>query len=51
MASKNGSEADDTQENEKNDNQKTEISSLKRPPPFTLKIPLNIVRSLMCTGH
>ena len=25
--------------------------ALKSPPPFTLKIPVNIVRTLMCTGH
>ena len=25
--------------------------AMKSPPPFTLKIPVNIVRTLMCTGH
>ena len=30
---------------------KEKVVSLKRPPPFTLKVPVNIVRTLMCTGH
>ena len=30
---------------------KQEVIAMKRPPPFTLKIPVNIVRILMCTGH
>ena len=25
--------------------------AMKSPPPFTLKIPVNIVRTLICTGH
>ena len=25
--------------------------AMKSPPPFALKIPVNIVRTLMCTGH
>ena len=27
------------------------VVALKRPPPFTLKIPVNIVRILKCTEH
>ena len=30
---------------------KEKVVILKRPPPFTLKVPVNIVRTLMCTGH
>ena len=31
---------------------KQKVVALKRPPPFTLKVrPLNIARTLMCTGH
>ena len=30
---------------------KQRIVALKRPPHFTLKVPVNIVRTLMCTGH
>ena len=25
--------------------------AMKSPPPFTRKIPVSIVRTLMCTGH
>ena len=54
VASENGVE-DDSQESgndTENDSQETESSiALKRPPPFTLKIPVNIVRPLKCTGH
>ena len=30
---------------------KQKVVALKRPPPFTLKVPVNIVRTVMCTGH
>ena len=30
---------------------KQKVVALKRPPSFTLKVPVNIVRTLMCTGH
>ena len=30
---------------------KQKVLALKRRPSFTLKIPVNIVRILMCTGH
>ena len=30
---------------------KRKVVALKRPPPFTLKIPVNIVRILKCTEH
>ena len=30
---------------------KQKVVALKRPPPFTLNVPVNIVRTLMCTGH
>ena len=30
---------------------KQKVVVLKRPPPFTLKVPVNIVRTLMCTEH
>ena len=30
---------------------KLKVIALKRPPPFTLKIPVNIVRILKCTEH
>ena len=30
---------------------KQKAVALKRPPPFTLKIPVNIVRILKCTEH
>ena len=29
----------------------TKVVALKRPSPFTLKVPVNIVRTLMRTGH
>ena len=50
----NGSEAEGTQESETT--MKTTLRTqkevaLKSPQPFTLKIPVNIVRTLMCTGH
>ena len=30
---------------------KQKVVALKPPPPFTLKIPVNIVRTLMCREH
>ena len=30
---------------------KQKVVTLKRPPPFILKVPVNIVRTLMCTGQ
>ena len=30
---------------------KHKVVTLKRPPPYTLKIPVNIVRILKCTEH
>ena len=30
---------------------KQKVVALKRPPPFTLKVPVNLVRTLMSTGH
>ena len=30
---------------------KQKVVALKRPPPFTVNVPVNIVRTLMCTGH
>ena len=30
---------------------KQKVVAPKRPPPFTLKVPVNIARTLMCTGH
>ena len=30
---------------------KQKVVALKRPPPYTLKIPVNIVRILKCTEH
>ena len=49
MASENDSEAEDTQEsdNDTKKDRKEKVVILKRPPPF----PVNIVRTLMCTGH
>ena len=54
MLSENGSEAEDTQEsdnNTENDSKETESNSHETSTTFTLKIPVNIVRILMCTGH
>ena len=54
MASENGVE-DDSQESyndtENDHSQETEVVALKRPPRFTLKISVNIVRILKCTEH
>ena len=30
---------------------KQKVVALKRPPPFTLKVPVNIAKTLMCTPH
>ena len=30
---------------------KLKVVALKRPPPFTLKVSVNIVRTLMCREH
>ena len=30
---------------------KQKVVALKRPPPFTLKVPVNFARTLICTGH
>ena len=30
---------------------KQKVVALKRPPPFTLKVPVNIAKTLMCTRH
>ena len=54
VASENGSETEETQESDndtENDSEETGSNTMKRPPPFTLKIPVNIVRILKCTGH
>ena len=52
MASENGVEAEDTQESDKvteNNSQEAESGSPETPPPFTLNVPVNIARTLMCT--
>ena len=30
---------------------KQKVVALRRPPPFTLKVPVNIAKTLMCTRH
>ena len=30
---------------------KQKVVALKRPPPFTLKVPVDIAKTLMCTPH
>ena len=30
---------------------KQKVVAVKRPPPFTLKVPVNIAKTLMCTRH
>ena len=51
----NGSEYEDTHEidnDTENDSEATQkVVALKCPPPFTLKISVNIARTLICTGH
>ena len=53
IASANGSEAEDKRATTtlKTTVRKQKVIAMKRPPPFTLKIPVNIVRILMCMGH
>ena len=54
VASENDSEAEGTQRAKttmKTAVRKQKQVVLKSPPPFTPKIPVNIVRTLMCTGH
>ena len=54
MASENGVEAEDTKRaitTLKTTVRKQKVVVLKRPPPFTLKVPVNIARTLLCTGH
>ena len=54
VATENGSEAEGTQESDndtKTTVKKQKVLTLKRPPTFTLKVPVNIVRILMCTGN
>ena len=54
VRSENGVETEGTQESDndtENDSEETETSTLKRPPPFSLKIPVNIEKTLMCTPH
>ena len=54
VAAENGVEAEGTQEsgdNTENDSQEIESSSPETSPPFTLKVPVNIARTLMCTGY
>ena len=51
VASENRVEAEGTQQNDnntENDSQETETSS---PETFTLKAPVNIAKTLMCTRH
>ena len=52
MGSENGVEVDSQEsynDTENDHNQK--VVALKRPPSFSLKIPVNIVRILKCTEH
>ena len=55
VASENSVEVDsqESYNNTENDHSpgKQKVVALKRPPPFTLKIPVNIVRILKCTEH
>ena len=53
-ASENGVEAEGTQESDNdtgNDMRKQKVVALKRPPLFTLKVPVNTAKTLMCTRH
>ena len=54
IASVNGSEDKDTQESDnmtlKTTVTKQKVVTLKRSPPFTQKMSVNIARTLMCTG-
>ena len=53
MASENGVEVDSQESYERHSKtttvRKQKVVALKRSPPFTLKIPVNIVRILNCT--
>ena len=52
VAYENGVGAEDTQESDKvteNNSQEAESGSPETPPPFTLNVPVNIARTLMCT--
>ena len=54
MVAENDVEAEGTQESDndtENDSQETESNSPETSPPFTLKVPVNIARTLMCPGH
>ena len=56
VASENGVEAEGTQFKRakvtlKTTVRKQKVVALKRPPPFTLNVSVNIARTLMCTGH
>ena len=54
VASENGVEAEGAQESDngtENDSQETESSSPETSTTFTLKVPVNIARTLMCSGH
>ena len=54
VASENGVEAEGTQESDndtENDSEETKVVVLKRPPPFILKVPVKIAKTLMCTRH
>ena len=54
MASENGVEAEGTKRATttlKTTVRKQKVVALERPPPFTLKVPVNIAKTLMCTPH
>ena len=54
MASENGVEAGGTQESDndtENNSEETESSSPETSTTFTLKVPVNIATTLMCTRH
>ena len=51
MASENGVEDDSQESYNDTENDNSQETALKLPPPFTLKIPVNIVRIIKCTEH
>ena len=54
VGSENGVEAEGIQESAttmKTTVRKQQVLTLKRPPPFILKVPVNIARTLRCIGH
>ena len=54
MASENGVEAEGTKRATttlRTTVRKQKVVALKHPPPLILKVPENILRTLMCTGH